>query len=306
MCCLFGFLDSQRRLSRRQKSRILSALLTESEARGTDASGIAYTAGGRLHIYKRPIPGHRLHPFIPRDAHAMMGHTRLTTQGDAQLNDNNHPFIGRVGELDFALAHNGVLHNDLILRSTRNLPDTKIGTDSYIAVQLLEQQRALTSDSLKQMAEQVEGSFVFTILDAQNTLSFVRGDNPLCIYYFPALGLYLYASTEAILKKAIRKTWLSGEKWKEITTEAGDILQIDAQGNCSTSHFEMPLPWSMWRHDNYASWSCRCSAAEDPYIEELRSMASVFGYAPEDIDRFLKEGFTTDEIEEAFYCYGEM
>lgn len=302
MCCLFGLLDSQQRLSHRQKRRILSALLAECEARGTDATGIAYNSAGKLHVYKRPLPAHRLHPFLPRDAHVIMGHSRLTTQGDAKANHNNHPFIGHAGGLDFALAHNGVLHNDSILRSTLKLPNTKIGTDSYVAVQLLEQQKALSFDSLKYMAEQVEGSFVFTVLDAQNALSFVRGDNPLCIYYFPNLGLYLYASTEAILKKAIRRTFLVYEKSHEITTEAGDILKIDAQGNCSTSYFDMPYLW----HDYYDPWIRRNKTLEDSYLDELRSMAGAFGYAPEDIDRFVKEGFTADEIEEAFYGYGEM
>ena len=54
MCCLFGLMDYGRCLSGRQKTRLLSVLAQESEARGTDASGIAYNAGGQLHIYKRP------------------------------------------------------------------------------------------------------------------------------------------------------------------------------------------------------------------------------------------------------------
>ena len=78
-------------------------------------------------------------------------------------------------------------------------------TDSYVAVQLIEQQRALTPDRLKHMAESVEGSFVFTVLDDRDTLTFVKGDTPLCLLHF-----YVYASTEEILRKVLTCTWLGG------------------------------------------------------------------------------------------------
>ena len=42
-----------------------------------------------------------------------------------------------------ALAHNGVLYNDRELRREQHLPTTPIETDSYIAVQLLEQGQQL-------------------------------------------------------------------------------------------------------------------------------------------------------------------
>ena len=51
-----------------------------------------------------------------------------------------------------------------------------IETDSYIAVQLLEKCKALDFQSLKCMAEKVEGSFVFTVLDRKNSIWFVKGE----------------------------------------------------------------------------------------------------------------------------------
>ena len=56
MCCLFGMNDYGNNFNGRQKSRILSILAKECEARGTNATGIAYNSGGRLRIYKRPWP----------------------------------------------------------------------------------------------------------------------------------------------------------------------------------------------------------------------------------------------------------
>lgn len=102
----------------------------------------------------------------------------MTTQGSARRNYNNHPFPGRTGAVDFALAHNGVLYNDVALRDSLHLPKTKIQTDSYIAVQLLQRQNRLDFSSLRNMAEQVSGSFTFTVLDGADNLYFVKGDNP--------------------------------------------------------------------------------------------------------------------------------
>ena len=199
MCCLFGLIDYRHTLTAKQKSRMISALAVAAEARGTDATGIAYNSGGTLRIYKRPLPAHCMRFHIPEDAAVVMGHTRMTTQGLVKRNRNNHPFLGHTDSGDFAFAHNGVLYNDAMLRRALGLPRTRIETDSYIGVQLLEQKKALNFDSLRYMAEQVEGSFAFTALDKRNDLWFVKGDNPLCIYHFPGLGVYAYASTEEIL-----------------------------------------------------------------------------------------------------------
>ena len=79
MCCLFGFYDYGHSLSAKQKSRLVSALAVAAEARGTDATGIAYLTNSHLSIYKRPLPAHRLRFRIPAAANVVMGHTRMTT-----------------------------------------------------------------------------------------------------------------------------------------------------------------------------------------------------------------------------------
>lgn len=143
MCCLFGFVDYTGALSVNQKNRLIRKLSIAAEARGTDATGIAYNSSRGLQIYKRPLAAHRLHLKIPAEAHVVMGHTRMTTQGSAKKNYNNHPFFGRVKGKAFALAHNGIVWNDLEMRRTKHLPRTKVQTDSYVSVQLIEQQKAL-------------------------------------------------------------------------------------------------------------------------------------------------------------------
>ena len=48
--------------------------------------------------------------------------------------------------------------DDRLLQRSKKLPKTHIGTDSYVAVQLLEKQNALNFNSLRKVAEQVQGT----------------------------------------------------------------------------------------------------------------------------------------------------
>ena len=141
MCCLFGFIDYNHNLSGKQKNRLLRSLASAADERGTDAAGIAYHAGGKLNIMKKAKPAHVLRFRVPAETTVVTGHTRTATQGDAKKAYNAHPFQGQIGNKKFALAHNGVLLNDRLLQRSKNLPKTHIGTDSYIAVQLLETQK---------------------------------------------------------------------------------------------------------------------------------------------------------------------
>ena len=305
MCCLFGIVDHRNYFSVKEKNHILSVLSAECEERGTDATGIAYCSHDHLSIYKRPLEAHRLHFRVPGDSQVIMGHTRMTTQGMASRNRNNHPFFGEAGGELFALAHNGVLWNDDILRRSKHLPKTKIETDSYIAVQLIEQKNTLDLSSQKYMAEQVEGSFTFTVLDERENLYFVKGDSPMCLYYYPRCGVYLYASTEAILNRALGRLNLPIGKPERIMLDCGDILKLTHSGRREMSSFDASSlmdPWgsfSMWPTPTRSR--TRRHSVEQEYLEELKNVAACCGYSPPSVDRLLESGFSTDEIEEFLY-----
>ncbi|EDM98304.1 hypothetical protein BACCAP_03965 [Pseudoflavonifractor capillosus ATCC 29799] len=242
-----------------------------------------------------------------------MGHTRLTTQGSEKRNRNNHPFYGNAGGTAFALAHNGVLQNDVELRWRNGLPRTRIQTDSYIAVQLIEQKRALHLNSLKDMAEQVEGTFSFTVLDERDNLYFIKGDNPLCIYRYPRTGLLLYASTEDILVRALSSLKLTLEQPEQVVLACGEIAKVDATGAidcCTFCTDNLFAGWYPWHRADYprSHWHWPCFPAsgetEHGYVKELKSVAGHFGYSADDVDALLDEGFSPEELEEYFYCSG--
>lgn len=189
MCCLFGFYDYGGTLSAKQKNRIISALAISSEIRGTDATGIAYRTGTKLCIYKRPFPARWMRFRLPAEVKAVMGHTRMTTQGSEMQNCNNHPFYGVADGSAFALAHNGILSNDKLLRLEKKLPASRIETDSFAIVQLLEQAGTIDLDTLRITSELLRGSFTYTVLDDHEHLYIVRGNNPFCLYHFQAKGI---------------------------------------------------------------------------------------------------------------------
>lgn len=230
MCCLFGLIDYKGNFNKTEKELIATALAVSAEARGTDATGIAFNVNGHTEIQKDGKPAHSMVFDIDDKAKVIMGHTRLTTQGTERRNYNNHPFKGK----GFSLAHNGVLYNDIMLRQTEQLPDTTIETDSYIAVQLIEKQDKVGFDSLKYMAEKIEGSYCFTVLTQDDELYFVKGTNPMCIYDFGS-GVMAYASTETILTNAIKNTCLANVKHEKIVMEEGDIYRVSStrKGNAS-------------------------------------------------------------------------
>ena len=246
------------------------------------------------------MPAHLLWFRIFEDTNLVMGHTRMTTQGSERFNANNHPFAGQAGDTTFALAHNGVLSNDKRLRRQHDLPPTKIETDSYITVQLLEASEELSFSSLASMAEKLEGSFTITVMTDRDELYFIKGDNPMCIYHYEKLGFYIYASTEPILKTALKQMNLKLGKPTKIKLDCGEILRIDANGNMTRSQFDdtnIFLGYSHWPR-----WPVQPErwkpATNDSYINDLKSIAAYYGIYEDEIDEMLADGVTPEEIEE--------
>ena len=299
MCCLFGIYDYGHSLTAAQKKRLVSALAITSEDRGTDATGIAYNHNGHLTVYKRPYPAHLMRFRLPDDAVCIMGHTRMTTQGDEKRNYNNHPFEGTAG-IPFALAHNGVLYNDLTLRKDKKLPRTRIETDSYVAVQLLAQQDDLSFRSIRSTVEPLRGTLTLSVLDSRDNLYIIKGNNPLTLYHFPRMGLYVYASTEVILDRTLTRLGIISIEHQKINTTCGDILKIDSTGAMEHGMFDttnlMMYDYRYFRRD---WWNVPEPCENEPQdIRQLKDFASSIGVSREDIDLLLSYGYFVEEIEE--------
>ncbi len=291
--CIIWLAGLQRNRSIQNSKKLTQALANAAEERGTDAAGISYIKDRKVMIYKRPKPAHKLRFNIPDVTKAVMGHTRMTTQGNEKFNYNNHPFSGTAGDTSFAFAHNGVLWNDKELRHDKKLPNTHIETDSYVAVQLIESQGKLNFDSLKYMAETVEGNFTFTVLDEDNSLYIIKGNNPMFLLHFDSLGLYIYASTESIMKNALQKVGLYKFASEKIEVVEGDILCIDENGKINRSEFEPKLYRS-----KYLNWYGDDEPYYGVYEELLLAYCGCYGVDSSDVELLLEYGYTCDEIEE--------
>lgn len=307
MCGLFGF-SNYSNTETKGLCELTNALAEQSAVRGIDATGIAYCKSGDVTIHKEPKSAYSIDFKHPEDVSALIGHTRHSTQGDEKKNFNNHPFYGRAKGVRFALAHNGVLMNDGELRKSLHLPSTKIETDSFIAVQLIESKKTLNIDSIRYMAEQVRGSFSFSILDDRKNLYLVKGDSPLTVLHFPKQKLYVYASTEPILFKALVDTNLfeplKHESYEEVPIEEGEILKICPDGKIERHRFT----YSDYSAKGWWEYGVGCYGqmpidTTEGYINAIKSVAQYQGIPPSVIDELLRDGVPPEEIEEYIYEY---
>ena len=162
LCGLFGFTNySGNKI--KDLSKLTNSLAEQSAVRGTDATGIAFCNEKGVNIIKDNKSAYKISFKHSDKITSMIGHTRHGTHGRNSV-QNSHPYLGKCINTKFAFAHNGVLSNDAELRIELNLPKTKIETDSYIGVQLIQSKKHLSFNSIKYMAEKTEGSFSYSIL----------------------------------------------------------------------------------------------------------------------------------------------
>ena len=116
----------------------------------------------------------------------------------------------------------------------------------------------------------------------------------MCLLHFPVLGLYVYASTESIMKKALQKVGLHKFAMDRVETDNGDILCIDRSGEIARSEFQPKIYRS-----KYGSWY---DYDDSPYYnmheEILLAYCGCYGVDSEDVELLLEYGYTCDEIEE--------
>ena len=167
------------------------------------------------------------------------------------------------------------------------------------------------------MAEDVRGSFTFTILDETNALWFVKGSSPLYLIYFPELKLYVYSSTASIMKTALKHTPLRWMHYEVIEADEGDILRIDHSGKITRDRFHMPPVFSTGFNNSRLRWSVSDTTGWDYYDREtaeelnrlsdsdyadLLDLCSYFGVSETEVLRLRHMGYTYDEIEEYLFA----
>ena len=248
MCGLFGFVYYGKK-GLKGAEKLLEELAWEAAVRGMDATGYAFVHKGKVQIDKAPKSAHEMKYLLPKNVRTVMGHTRATTQGSADKNYNNHPFKGKTQKSEFAFAHNGVIDNEFEIREEYGIKPNHIQTDSYVVCQLIEKLGSLSLENLKTVGETVEGMFTFTYIDNRGNLYIIKNDSPLTILHFPALQLFVYASTDEIILNALIRFKKTKEALidmvihskftvENIPIKAGDILIIAPKGDIIRGEFK--------------------------------------------------------------------
>jgi hypothetical protein len=174
---------------------------------------------------------------------------------------------------------------------------------------LIEAQHELSFVSLRYAAEQVRGYFTFTLLDRQNNLWFVKGESPLYLIHFPALGLYVYSSTKEIMTVAFKQIPVRFPKFEVIEVMEGELLRISPDGKITRDHYTAQPDYTIYSSRWFGSYLCgwdqpqKDCCGEDDYML-LLELCGYYGAEPETVQYLRELGYSYSEIEE-FLMYPE-
>ena len=120
----------------------------------------------------------------------------------------------------------------------------------------------------------------------------------------------IYASTKDILDEAIKNLHLTEVEHSEVHTVSGEILKLNPDGTTERDEFDdielYGYPGYLYGdYDGYGYYGCYGgdygAEATRWYVNDLKSIASAYGYDPSEVDRLLEYGYSLEEIEDALY-----
>jgi len=207
--------------------------------RGQESAGMAVSDGDHIFVVKdmglvtnvfderqlAPLHGH----------HLAIGHTRYSTTGSSTWS-NAQPVYRSVGEVSFALGHNGNLTNTPALAAEAGTLPGTLGSDSDLVAELLQQAIGRTGSrsdgrelemALLKVLPRLEGAFSFVLMDESHLVGIrdPNGFRPLCLGKLDA-GWVLASETPAL-------DIVGAHFVREI--EPGELIVIDA-GGCRSLH----------------------------------------------------------------------
>lgn len=209
MCGIFGYFNLE-------NSKIFYEIGKYSEARGKEASGFLNINNESQDIFKFPIPFSdpsvkkqikKIGSFYNHSTY--IGHTRLKTHGDENLNKNNQPIESE----NLAVVHNGILVNYKEL-----ITDFKLNTNSELdsEVIVLMINKYLNDglnliDALRNAIENFSGEISIAGSFNKGRQYFLY-TNTGSIYYFKSQNkIIFFSSEEWITKLVAKKNKLDGE-----------------------------------------------------------------------------------------------
>ncbi len=270
MCGIFGmaFQKGHSMTNSEEVKYILDNLLTESEIRGRDASGVAFISLRKVVVAKRQMTASKLieTDFYKESARRclhmsdniglttgdaafdrpiiILGHTRFKTKGTPRNHHNNHPIVSNkvVG------VHNGIIDNDdtLFKRFTKKFPPSFIRraeVDSEIIFRLLDHYTNTIdhsmSRSIKAATRILEGNYACAAVNTRSPhmLWLFKCIMPIEIRHYPIRGLIIFASSSKFIEAAV--DGVISEKGIDVDLKNNSGIGINLYQNRQTM-FDIP------------------------------------------------------------------
>ncbi len=223
-----------------------------SESRGKEASGVAAKVNDSIYVFKEPVSASKLIKSekyrclfktikdesysggLLKGSVAILGHSRLATNGLSELNSNNQPVIkdGAVG------IHNGIIVNDDKLWCSFPGLERKYNVDTEVFLSLLQMFRK-QNNSLVESAnltfDCIEGSASVALLfDDINAALLATNTGSLYVCLGRSGKALVFASEKYILKQIIRTKHLrdlfDSEDIIQVEAGQGLLLNLDTMG----------------------------------------------------------------------------
>lgn len=236
MCGIFGLIvNDHSDLTKKNYKKALHLIFKLSEPRGRDASGLAIAFNKKISIYKQAIKSSamlkskKLNQFL--DSHisrmflnetsrisapvAIIGHTRLVTNGSQAIQGNNHPlYINHLVGI-----HNGIIANDKDLLISN--PEIKLSSginshsDSEVLFGLIAKYYEHEDDMITAISkcyEKISGSASIALF-ADNCPALTLATNTGSLYYSykKENGFFVFGSERYIVERFLQKSVLLKE-----------------------------------------------------------------------------------------------
>lgn len=206
MCGIFGF--HLRHPVRQDWQSLLERLGTISESRGREACGLAARTGSDLsvlrwnrpfaHLRKKPTYKEFMQGVNPgKHDLAVIGHTRLVTNGDRKVMAHNQP-VTRDG---MVLIHNGIICNYASLwRSTLGQhPPSELDSEVLAALLSRGLRQGEVGDAVRSIYDQIEGDASIAVL-FEGRPELLLATNTGSLYYAQSTdGSLVFASQHSFL-----------------------------------------------------------------------------------------------------------
>jgi glucosamine 6-phosphate synthetase-like amidotransferase/phosphosugar isomerase protein len=225
MCGIFGIIATENKQVSPDSLRLsLNKLFKLSESRGKEAAGLAIFYNDKINVLKQPIPASQLiktkeyrqvfrNSFgddeIKGNPVAMIGHSRLMTNGTMKKNENNQP----VWLEDIVGVHNGIVVN--VNQLWQQFPDlTRTSeVDTEIILALLKMYYRQTGSLVKAVQEmylQIQGSASIAVINKpSNQVVIATNTGSLFTVRNSKNKIFVFGSEKYILQKFIERNTLS-------------------------------------------------------------------------------------------------